>query len=62
MNQFFSIQVGYIALFRVLHFTLESAQHNIAQEERITTQVKEQQNLDWETMGYDMAGTGMGLN
>lgn len=44
------------------HFLQLQEQHNIAQEERITTQVKEQQDLDWETMGYDMAGTGMGFN
>jgi hypothetical protein len=44
------------------HFLQLQDQQNIAQEERITTQVEEQQNLDWETMGYDMAGTGMGFN
>ena len=38
------------------------AQQNIANEERMEAEMNEQEYLDWNTMGYDMAGNGMGFN
>jgi len=37
-------------------------QRNIANEERMTAEMNEQEYLDWDTMGYDMGGNGMGFN
>ncbi len=37
-------------------------QHNIANEDRMTAEMNEQDYMDWETMGYDMGGNGMGFN
>jgi len=36
-------------------------QQNIANEERMTAEMNEQEYLDWDTMGYDMGGNGMGF-
>jgi hypothetical protein len=36
-------------------------QQNIANEERMTAEMNEQEYMDWDTMGYDMGGDGMGF-
>lgn len=36
-------------------------QQNIANEERMTAEMNEQEYIDWDTMGYDMGGDGMGF-
>ena len=37
-------------------------QQNIANDERMTAEMNEQEYLDWDMMGYDMGGNGMGFN
>lgn len=37
-------------------------QRKIDHENRVAAEMKEQEYLDWNTMGYDMAGNGMGFN
>ena len=44
------------------NFLLLQEQRNIANEERMTAEMNEQEYLDWETMGYDMGGNGWGFN
>lgn len=44
------------------NFLLLQEQQNIANEERMEAEMNEQEYLDWDTMGYDMAGNGMGFN
>ena len=44
------------------NFLLLQEQQNIANEERMTAEMNEQEYLDWDTMGYDMGGNGMGFN
>jgi hypothetical protein len=36
-------------------------QQNIANEERMTAEMNEQEYIDWNTMGYEMGGDGMGF-
>ena len=36
-------------------------QQNIADEERMTAEMNEQEFIDWDTMGYGMGGDGMGF-
>jgi hypothetical protein len=36
-------------------------QKNIADEERMTAEMNQQEFLDWNTMGYSMGGDGMGF-
>jgi hypothetical protein len=36
-------------------------QQNIANEERMTAEMNEEEYLDWDTMGYGMGGDGMGF-
>ena len=31
-------------------------------DERMTAEMNEQEYLDWDMMGYDMGGNGMGFN
>jgi hypothetical protein len=44
------------------NFLLLQEQQNIANEDRMTAEMNEQEYLDWDTMGYDMGGNGMGFN
>jgi hypothetical protein len=44
------------------NFLQQQEQQNIANEERMTAEMNEQEYLDWDTMGYDMGGNGMGFN
>ena len=37
-------------------------QRNIANEERMTAEMNQGEYIDWDTMGYDMGGNGMGFN
>lgn len=36
-------------------------QQNIADEERMTAEMNEQEFIDWDTMGYGMGGDGLGF-
>jgi hypothetical protein len=36
-------------------------QQNIADEERLTAEMNEQEYINWDTMGYGMGGYGMGF-
>jgi hypothetical protein len=44
------------------NFLLLQEQQNIANEDRMTAEMNEQEYLDSNTMGYDMGGNGMGFN
>jgi len=37
------------------------AQQNIAAEDRMSAEMNEQEEMDWNTMGYGMGGDGMGF-
>ena len=43
------------------NFMLLQVQQNIANEERMTAEMNQDEYMDWNTMGYGMGGDGMGF-
>ena len=43
------------------NFMLLQQQQNIADEERMTAEMNQDEYMDWDTMGYGMGGDGMGF-
>ena len=43
------------------NFMLLQQQQNIADEDRMTAEMNQEEYMDWNTMGYGMGGDGMGF-